>query len=206
MPSHLCAGVIFFVSVCTIGTVILSSGALNVLDARLQPSVIGGMSAFSYSNVHQAVVSVHRCGPHFPFLLSRFCFFLSGVCLIAICLACCRKVRRDRRVEERRTMDMLGKRRAAPAVSLAVEGIQQPDSPDQVGLQGHVYHCSLFGLHSKENFCLVEKSSGAFPAVVHAQPTNPTASNLKFEGDLSLVPLHMGFIFYGLYFWKILDP
>lgn len=74
-------------------------------------------------------------------------------------MACCCKVRKNRRVEEQRTMDMLGKRRAAPAVSLAVEGIQQPDSPDQVGFL-------LFCLHGKDKFISVEKSTEAFPVVV----------------------------------------
>lgn len=48
-------------------------------------------------------------------------------------LACLRKRSKDRRREEKlATLDMLNKRRGAPSVSLAVEGMAQPDSPDQV--------------------------------------------------------------------------
>ncbi|CAM9746129.1 unnamed protein product, partial [Hapterophycus canaliculatus] len=55
-----------------------------------------------------------------------------GVCLLAVLLACVRKRNKDRRREEQMaTLDMLNKRRPAPSVSLAVEGMAQADSPDQ---------------------------------------------------------------------------
>lgn len=160
---QLCAGVIFVVSMCAMETVMLESIVLEARQSNtgLEPPVIGEIPPFSSSTVQQAVVGVplHLDLPHSPLsLISLFCFVLSGVCLIAICLACCRKVRKDRRIEERRTMDMLGKRRAAAAVSLAVEGIQQPDSPDQVGLL-------LYCLYGKEYFSWVGKSTGTFPVV-----------------------------------------
>ena len=46
-------------------------------------------------------------------------------------LGCLRKKNQHRRREEKlATLDMLNKRRPAPSVSLAVEGMAQPDSPD----------------------------------------------------------------------------
>ena len=57
----------------------------------------------------------------------------TGVCLLAVLLGCLRKRSQHRRREEKlATLDMLNKRRPAPSVSLAVEGMAQPDSPDQV--------------------------------------------------------------------------
>ncbi|CAN0398519.1 unnamed protein product, partial [Laminaria digitata] len=56
-----------------------------------------------------------------------------GVCLLAMLLACFRTRSKNRRREEKlATLDMLNKRRPAPTVPLSVEGMAQPDSPDQV--------------------------------------------------------------------------
>lgn len=55
-----------------------------------------------------------------------------GVCLLAMLLACFRTRSKNRRREEKlATLDMLNKRRPAPSVPLSVEGMAQPDSPDQ---------------------------------------------------------------------------
>lgn len=59
----------------------------------------------------------------------------TGVCLLAVLLGCLRKRNQHRRrVEKLATLDMLNKRRPAPSVSLAVEGMADPDSPDQVDM------------------------------------------------------------------------
>eukprot|EP00904_Undaria_pinnatifida_P012917 jgi/Undpi1/8756/HiC_scaffold_25.g11218.m1 len=57
---------------------------------------------------------------------------VGGVCLLAMLLACCRTRNKNRRRQEKLdTLDMLNKRRPAPSVPLSVEGMAQPDSPDQ---------------------------------------------------------------------------
>ncbi|CAM9601668.1 unnamed protein product [Pylaiella littoralis] len=61
-----------------------------------------------------------------------------GVCLLAMLLVCVRKRNKERRRDEKlATLDMLNKRRPAPSVSLAVEGMADPNSPDQVRLLLH---------------------------------------------------------------------
>lgn len=75
-----------------------------------------------------------------PRCVSIRSFENAGICLLAMLLACLRKRNKDRRRDEKvATLDMLNKRRPAPAVSLSVEQMAQPDSPDQVG-----YSCSIF--------------------------------------------------------------
>ncbi|CAM9760076.1 unnamed protein product [Scytosiphon promiscuus] len=66
-----------------------------------------------------------------------------GVCLLAVLLACVRKRNKERRREEQMaTLDMLNKRRPAPSVSLAVEGMAQADSPDQRTFINPIYSTS----------------------------------------------------------------
>ncbi|CAN0497763.1 unnamed protein product [Ectocarpus sp. 12 AP-2014] len=66
-----------------------------------------------------------------------------GVCLLAVLLAGLRTRNKNRRREEKlATLDMLNKRRPAPSVSLAVEGMAEPDSPDQRAFINPIYSTS----------------------------------------------------------------
>lgn len=73
-------------------------------------------------------------------------FSVAGICLLAVLAVCMRKRSKDKRREEKAaTLDMLNKRRPAPAVPLNVEDMAEPPSPNPVSLFFFFFFCFLGG-------------------------------------------------------------